>query len=132
MRVAPKIMLTIEEEKTLARLSRSNTASVRLARRAQIVLLAAAGLDNKVIAAELSVGRVQVGRWRERYAESGLASIERDLPRSGRKPIIDAAEIVRLTTRPRRKRRPTGAHEHLPKRQVSAIPRYCGCGSLTV
>ena len=98
MRVAPKIMLTIEEEKTLARLSRSNTASVRLARRAQIVLLAAAGLDNKAIAAELSVGRVQVGRWRERYAESGLASIERDLPRSGRKPIVDAAEIVRLTT----------------------------------
>jgi transposase len=98
MRVAPKIMLAIEEEKTLARLSRSNTASVRLARRAQIVLLAAAGLDNKAIAAELSVGRVQVGRWRERYAESGLASIERDLPRSGRKPIVDAAEIVRLTT----------------------------------
>jgi len=98
MRVAPKIMLTTEEEKTLTRLSRSNTASVRLARRAQIVLLAAAGLDNKAIAAELGIGRVQVGRWRERYAESGLASIERDLPRSGRKPVVDAAEIVRLTT----------------------------------
>jgi len=98
MRVAPKIMLTTEEEKTLTRLSRSNTTSVRLARRAQIVLLAAAGLDNKAIAAKLGIGRVQVGRWRERYAESGLASIERDLPRSGRKPVVDAAEIVRLTT----------------------------------
>ena len=61
MRVAPKIMLTTEEEKTLTRLSRSNTASVRVARRAQIVLLAAAGLDNKEIAAKLNVGRVQVG-----------------------------------------------------------------------
>lgn len=98
MRVATKIMLTTEEEKTLRRLSRSNTTSVRLARRAQIVLLAAAGLDNKAIAAELNVGRIQVGRWRERYAEGGLAVIERDLPRSGRKPIVDAAEIVRLTT----------------------------------
>lgn len=61
MRVAPKIILTTEEEKTLARLSRSNTASVRMARRAQIVLLAAAGLDNKEIAAKLNIGRIQVG-----------------------------------------------------------------------
>jgi transposase len=98
MRVAPKIMLTGEEEKTLTRLSRSNTTSVRLARRAQIILLAATGLDNRAIAAELGVGRIQVGRWRERFAEGGLATIERDLPRSGRKPVVDAAEIVRLTT----------------------------------
>ncbi|MEO8768034.1 MAG: helix-turn-helix domain-containing protein, partial [Nitrosospira sp.] len=103
MRTAPEIILTVAEEKVLTTLSRSNTSSVRLARRAQIVLLAAAGLDNKAIAAELSVGRVQVGRWRERYAESGLVSIERDLPRSGRKPIVDAAEIVRLTTQTRPK-----------------------------
>jgi len=87
MRVAPKIMLTSEEEKVLIRLSGSNTASVPPARRARIVLLAAAGLDNKAIAAELNVGRIQVGRWRERYAEGGLAVIERDLPRSGRKPV---------------------------------------------
>lgn len=98
MRVATKIMLTNEEHKTLTRLSRSNATSVRLARRARIVLLAAAGLDNKAIATELGIGRVQVGRWRERYAEGGLPVIERDLPRSGRKHIVDAAEIVRLTT----------------------------------
>ena len=101
MRVAPQIMLTSEDEKVLIRLSRSNTTSVHLARRARIILLAAAGLDNKAIAAELNVGRIQVGRWRERYAEGGLAVIERDLPRSGRKPIVDAAEIVRLTTQTR-------------------------------
>ena len=33
-----------------------------------------------------------------RYAVSGLKAIEQDLPRGGRKPKIDAAEIVRLTT----------------------------------
>lgn len=98
MRVATQIMLTSEEEKVLTRLSRSNTTSVRLARRARIILLAAAGLDNKAIAAKLNIGRIQVGRWRERYAEGGLAVIEHDLPRSGRNPIVDAAEIVRLTT----------------------------------
>jgi transposase len=71
---------------------------VRLSRRARIVLLAAAGKSNREIAAELEIGRVQVGRWRERYVEGGLAAIERDLPRGGRKPRVDAAEIVRRTT----------------------------------
>jgi len=43
MRVAPRIELTQEEENELKRLARSNSVSVRLARRARIVLLAAAG-----------------------------------------------------------------------------------------
>ena len=66
-----------------------------------MILLAAEGMDNREIARELDVGRVQVGRWRERFAKGGLAAIEADLPRSGRKPRIDAAEIVRLTTQSR-------------------------------
>jgi transposase len=60
--------------------------------------MAAAGQTNREIAAELKIGRIQVGRWRERYVEGGLAAIERDLRRSGRKPQVDAAEIVRRTT----------------------------------
>lgn len=98
MRVATEIVLSDEERKVLTRLARSNTVSVRLARRAQIVLLASEGKDNIQIAAELGTGRVQVGRWRDRYAKKGFRGIERDLPRGGRKPTIDAAEIVRLTT----------------------------------
>ena len=64
----------------------------------RIILLAAEGMDNHQIAAAVSVGRIQVGRWRKRFAESGLPGIETDLPRSGRKPRINAAKIVRLTT----------------------------------
>jgi transposase len=79
-------------------MDRSSTVSVRLARRARIILLAAEGMDNHRIAAAVSVGRVQVSRWRKRFAESGLAGIETDLPRSGRKPRINAAKVVRLTT----------------------------------
>jgi transposase len=98
MRVAPTIQLSAEEERQLNRLARSNTASVRLARRARIVLLAAKGLENREIAARLDIGRVQVGRWRERYAQGGLAAIEQDLPRGGRQPKVNSAEIVRRTT----------------------------------
>ena len=50
------------------------------------------------IAELVGVGRIQVGRWRERYAAGGLRAIEQDLPRGGRKPKVDPAEIVRLTT----------------------------------
>ncbi|MHB1672104.1 MAG: IS630 family transposase, partial [Acidiferrobacter sp.] len=98
MRVAPPIVLTEEEHKTLRELAKSRTTSVRLARRAQMVLRAAMGESNEAIAEAIGVGRVQVGRWRERYAKGGLAAIKQDRPRGGRPSRANAAEIVRLTT----------------------------------
>ena len=62
MRVATSIILTDNE---LTRLSRSGRTSVRLAERSRIELLAAQGLQNKEIAEQLGVGRVQVARWRK-------------------------------------------------------------------
>jgi transposase len=81
MRVAPEIILTSQEQVELTRLARSSLSSVRLAQRTRIVLLAAKAMLSKDIAVQLGVGRVQVSRWRERYAQSRLAGIERDLPR---------------------------------------------------
>lgn len=98
MRRASAIELDGAQREKLIRLAHSNTAAVRLARRASIVLLAADGLDNHRIGEILGIGRIQVGRWRERYAAGGLKAIEQDLPRGGRKPKVDPAEIVRLTT----------------------------------
>ena len=54
MRIATAIVLSTYERNVLTKLTRSNTTSVRLARRAQIVLRAADGLDNTQIAAELA------------------------------------------------------------------------------
>src|SRR3989304_4721387 len=71
MRVAPRIELTASERRELEHLARSNTVSVRLARRAHIVLLAAEGKENDEIGQMLGVGRIQVGRWRGRYAQGG-------------------------------------------------------------
>jgi transposase len=98
MRHAIAIELDEAQRERLVKLAQSNTTEVRLARRASIVLLAADGLDNYRIGEILGVGRIQAGRWRERYAAGGLKAIEQDLPRGGRKPKIDPAEIVRLTT----------------------------------
>lgn len=98
LRVAPTIELTDEQYRELRRLTRSRKTSVRLAQRASIVLLAAQGLQNKDIAEALGVGRVQVGRWRDRYAQAGLAGIERDLPRGAPPVKVDVARLVELTT----------------------------------
>jgi transposase len=98
VRVAPEIVLTDEERAELAKLVRSKLTSVRLMQRARIVLLAADGLQNKDIAQQLGVGRVQVSRWRERYTQAGLAGIERDLPRGAPPVKVDVARLVELTT----------------------------------
>ena len=98
MRKGSPIELDDAQREQLVKLAQSNTAEVRLARRASIVLLAADGLDNHRVGQILGVGRIQAGRWRERYAAGGLKAIAQDLPRGGRKPTIDPAEIVRLTT----------------------------------
>ena len=98
MRVAPEIVLTNEERGELTKLVRSRLTSVRLAQRARIVLLAAKGHQSKDIAAELGIGRVQVSRWRQRYAQTRLAGIEHDLPRGAPPVTVDVARLVHLTT----------------------------------
>jgi transposase len=99
--VAPKITLTDEDRQTLERWSRGRSIPARQVLRAQIVLLAAEGKDNQSIAAELDTDRLLVGRWRKRFAERGLAGIEKDAPRGGRPPKAReamAAKIVEWTT----------------------------------
>jgi transposase len=98
MRVASEIVLTGDERAELNRLVRSKLTSVRLAQRAQIVLQASDGKQNKEIAEQLGIGRVQVSRWRERYTQSRLAGIERDLPRGAPPVKVDVARLVELTT----------------------------------
>ena len=98
MRVATQIELTSEELAELTALVRSKLTSVRLALRARIVLLAAQGLQNMDIAKQVGVGRVQVSRWRGRYAQSRLAGIESDLPRGAPPVKVDVARLVELTT----------------------------------
>jgi transposase len=98
VRVAPVIELSEEEEAQLVRLAHSKMSSVRLAERSRIVLLAAQGLQDTQIAQELGIGRITVGRWRQRYIASRLAGIERDLPRGAPPVKMDVTKLVELTT----------------------------------
>ena len=102
MRVACAITITPEQRKTLEHWARGRSTPVRLMQRARIVLMAAEGHRNQGIAAALGLDPGLVGRWRKRFARQGLAGIEKDAPRSGRKPTARAAlarRIVEATTR---------------------------------
>lgn len=120
MRVAPAVELTDEQEGELTKLARSRRTSVRLAQRARIVLLAAQGLQNKDIAQQLGIGRVQVARWRERYLESGVQGIERDLPRGAPPMKVDVAKLVERTTQSAPE-----AATHWSTRKMAALLGVC-------
>jgi transposase len=100
MRVAAKIVVTDEQRATLQRWARGRSTSVRLMQRARMILMAADGKQNKEIADTLGVQPSTVGRWRQRFADSGLGGIEKDAPRGGRKPTKQchwAKRIVETT-----------------------------------
>jgi transposase len=78
-------------------LARAQSVAHRQVLQARVLLLAADGVANAVIADEVGVTRA----WRGRFAEDGLSGLEKIREGRGRKPSIPeetVAEIVRLTT----------------------------------
>jgi transposase len=101
VRIAPTITLNDADRELLQRWSRGRSTPARLVLRANIILRAADGARNDVIAAELGTNRLLVGKWRNRFAKLGVAGIEKDAPRGGRKPAARdavAAKIIEWTT----------------------------------
>ena len=96
MRVATTITLSAADKKTLTKNTRSRSVSVRLAERSHIVLLSAAGLENKVIAHRLQIPPNKVGKWRNRFVEGGLAAISKDKPRGANHGGQDTRKQARL------------------------------------
>ena len=102
MRIAPVITLSPEQRTVLESQARSRSRPLRVVERARIVLLAAAGRQDKDIAAALSMTPKKVSRWRKRFLVLGVAGLLQDAVRPGRKPTIPARlrqRVVTLTTR---------------------------------
>lgn len=107
MRTAVSISLSQSERVILRRWAKQD--NTRQAQRARVVLLAADGWENNAIAADLGTDPNTVARWRNRFASSRLAGIEREAARSGRKRRVrDSMEkkILRLTASQRAKGEP--------------------------
>lgn len=118
-RRAVPITLTERQHDILSRLVRASKTAQDVARRAQIILFAAEGKQNKEIREILSTTHNRVGRWRRRWAkaEEALLAAERlldkgelsapqmrevivgvlsDSPRSGAPPTFSAEQIAAI------------------------------------
>jgi hypothetical protein len=67
--------------------------------RARIVLAVASGSGTSGAARQLGVSRPTVIKWRDRFAEHGIAGLD-DEPRSGRPKTMDDAAIIAATLDP--------------------------------
>jgi transposase len=77
------IELSRTEREQLAARARKYTSAYRDVIRAKIVLLAAEGLANDVIAARLDTPRQVISKWRKRFYHARLPGLEEE-PRGGR------------------------------------------------
>ena len=100
MRAAPAIKLSDRDRQVLKRWARGRSTPARLVLRSKIALMAATGMLNKEIARELRCGAKTVCLWRGRFARFGVAGIEKDAPRGGRrtaKSVALAQQIIHKT-----------------------------------
>jgi transposase len=98
-KAAVVITLAALERSELEGLAGRRRTAQGLARRARIVLAAADGLENRVIAAKVGADVNTVGKWRRRFACDRIAGLH-DEPRVGAPRQIgddEIVEIIRLT-----------------------------------
>jgi transposase len=83
-----RVTLSDDERERLHRLTRKGTASARMVRRAQTLLLAAEERRDEDIATALHIGVATVERTRRRFVEEGLDASLRERPRPGARPKL--------------------------------------------
>jgi len=98
-KTAEPLPLRAGDKTELERLTRSSTAPSAAAQRARIVLLAAEGVANYLIAERAGVTRPTVNLWRTRYRERGMAGLVEE-KRPGRPRRVDRAAVIAATLTP--------------------------------
>ena len=93
-RTAAPILLSDEERSTLQTWARSQAQ--RVVQRAQIILLAADGVESQDIAQQLCVSRPTVQLWRERFLALRTEGLQKDAPRPGRIPAIADSKVAAI------------------------------------
>src|ERR1700751_3907852 len=91
----PALELRRGDREVLEGWTRAGTVEARIAKRARIVLLAADGVSNRDIGTLVDLHYNQVGLWRSRYRQFGLAGLADD-ERSGRPCVYDHDDVLLL------------------------------------
>ncbi|MGH8926574.1 MAG: IS630 family transposase [Acidimicrobiia bacterium] len=97
---APALSLSDEQRHALEKMARSTSLPHRMVVQAKALLWAAEGVANEQIARGCEVDSDTVRRWRNRFAEEGVAGVGVIAPGRGRKPWLPegtVAEVVRVT-----------------------------------
>ena len=93
----------------------SRNTPQKLVWRARIVLMWAQGAGVTAIIRATGKTKRTAYRWRDRYLARGVAGLERDATRPGRKPPLDAATIERVVNMTLNEKPPGGTHWSLRK-----------------
>jgi transposase len=96
--VAVAIELTDDERARLESWARRRSSAQALALRSRIVLLAADGLNNTEIVAQLGIDHATARKWRSRFAERRLEGVL-DEPRPGRPRTISDDKVEEVIVR---------------------------------
>ena len=75
MRVAPPVVLTEDQKRTLHQWARGRSLPARQVERARVVLLAAAGKQDLEIAAEVGISNQKAARWRKRFFKAWFSRL---------------------------------------------------------
>ena len=110
MRVASPVVLSPAQRVILEAQARARRASARSVERARVVLLAAAGLQNQDIAAQLQIMPETVARWRRRFLTGGVEALAQDAPRPGRPRTITDAEVRKVVRKTTQQTPPNATH----------------------
>jgi len=123
---APALTVTPEQRQVLETSTRSRVLPHRMVQRARLILMAADGIANEVIADRLSISKPKVIRWRRRFQADGVDGLEEAQGR-GRRPTYGrdfVEKVVSTTLRP-----PPDGSTHWSTRSLA---EYLGVSNATV
>ena len=93
---APPLKLSAKERRELKTLAASTSLAHRIVREAKALLLAADGVANTVIAAEIGVARTTVQAWRSNFETDGIEWVGEIRKGRGRKAAITQEQIDQM------------------------------------
>lgn len=95
-RIAPPVNLTETDRQELERWVAAHNTPQQVSRRCQIVLAAAVGQQDKLIADELDLNVKTVALWRKRFVCEGADGLWEVAEGRGRKPTLTTQDIERI------------------------------------
>lgn len=114
---AAPLYVSAAQRDVLETWARSQAIPHRQVQRARIVLLAADGIANEVIAAQLNTSKPSVLKWRARFAEAGVDGLD-DAAGRGRRPIYGRKFVEKVVSTTLRK--PPRGVTHWSTRSLAA------------